>query len=80
MKEEERLEKTTSEEQTEELQQTQIWKCTDANCKAWSRDEFVTEASPACPLCKKPMVRSYKHIPIISKKFKKTFIMGNKRK
>jgi hypothetical protein len=73
------LDKKTSEEQTQEIQQVQIWKCTDADCKAWIRDEFVTETVPSCPLCKSSMVRSYKHIPVIPKKFKKTFIIGRKR-
>ncbi|MCS7464971.1 cold-shock protein [Paenibacillus doosanensis] len=77
---------STSEEQKPEqstpeteLQQVEIFKCKDAICKAWIRKEFVTEASPSCPLCKGPMVRSYKHVPVVKKKGNKKFIVGKRR-
>lgn len=45
---------TTLEEQTQELEHIEIWKCKQPECKAWTRKEFVTEELPDCPLCKKP--------------------------
>lgn len=59
---------TVTEEQKPEVEQIEIWKCKEAECKAWVRKEFVTEALPSCPLCKNPMVRSYKHVPVAAKK------------
>lgn len=70
---------SASEQQTQELQQIEIWKCKQADCKAWVRKEFVTEEQPACPLCKTQMVRSYKHVPVTTKKANKKFIMGKRR-
>ncbi|SFL38435.1 Cold-inducible protein YdjO [Paenibacillus sp. 1_12] len=70
---------TTLEEQTQELEHIEIWKCKQPECKAWTRKEFVTEELPDCPLCKHPMVRSYKHLPVMDKKTKKKFLVGKGR-
>ncbi|UJF34749.1 cold-inducible protein YdjO-related protein [Paenibacillus hexagrammi] len=70
---------STTDEQKQELEQIEIWKCKQADCKAWVRKEFVTEELPACPLCKTPMIRSYKHVPVTTKKTNKKFIMGKRR-
>ncbi|WNQ11900.1 cold-inducible protein YdjO-related protein [Paenibacillus aurantius] len=70
---------TTATEPKQEIQQIQIWKCKDAECKAWIREEFVTESNPACPMCKGAMIRSYKHLPVVAKKGKKKFIVGRIR-
>ncbi|TXK84144.1 cold-inducible protein YdjO-related protein [Paenibacillus sp. N3.4] len=70
---------TVTEEQKPELEQIEIWKCKETDCKAWVRKEFVTEALPPCPLCKNPMVRSYKHVPVAAKKGNKKFLVGKKR-
>ncbi|PYI51796.1 cold-inducible protein YdjO-related protein [Paenibacillus flagellatus] len=47
-----------------------IWRCRNAECKAWVREELADSASPACPLCKGAMVRSIKHLPKLVKKAK----------
>ncbi|WJH36568.1 cold-shock protein [Paenibacillus sp. CC-CFT747] len=70
---------TTATEPKQEIQQIQIWKCKDAECKAWIREEFVTDPNPACPMCKGAMIRSYKHLPVVAKKGKKKFIVGRIR-
>lgn len=70
---------TVTEEQKPEVEQIEIWKCKEGDCKAWVRKEFVTEALPACPLCKNPMIRSYKHVPVTAKKGNKKFLVGKKR-
>lgn len=55
---------TLNEEQTKpKLVLTKIWRCKDANCKAWVRDEFAKEEVSSCPICKGPVVRSLKHLP-----------------
>lgn len=59
---------TTTEEQKPVLQQVPIWKCRNSDCRAWVRDEFMNEAGRQCPLCQGPMIRSYKHVPVIPKK------------
>ena len=41
---------TVTEEQKPEVEQIEIWKCKETDCKAWVRKEFVTEALPTCPL------------------------------
>lgn len=45
-----------------------IWRCTDAVCKAWVREELAGVSQPACPICKGPMIRSIKHLPKLVKK------------
>lgn len=70
---------TTSEVQTQEKKEVQIWKCTAADCNAWIKDEYVTEASPSCPLCNGAMERGLREIPAPAKKFRKTFILGKRR-
>ncbi|NHN32382.1 cold-inducible protein YdjO-related protein [Paenibacillus agricola] len=62
---------TLEDEGKQELEQIEIWRCKQPDCKAWTRKEFVTETLPDCPLCKNPMVRSYKHVPVVHKKSKK---------
>ncbi|TBL70724.1 cold-inducible protein YdjO-related protein [Paenibacillus thalictri] len=69
----------TTEEQSHEMKHVQIWKCKEPECKAWVREEFVTEENPSCPLCKGQMIRSYKHLPETPKKGKKKFLIGRKR-
>ncbi|MNR25097.1 hypothetical protein D3C85_1422260 [compost metagenome] len=69
----------TEEQQKPEVEQIEIWKCKGTECKAWVRKEFVTEALPTCPLCKTQMVRSYKHVPVTTKKGNKKFLVGKKR-
>ncbi|MFH5185633.1 cold-inducible protein YdjO-related protein [Paenibacillus sp. TAB 01] len=49
---------TTTDVQTEGSKEVHIWKCTAADCNAWIKDEYVTEASPSCPLCKSAMERA----------------------
>ncbi|MBP1154996.1 MULTISPECIES: cold-inducible protein YdjO-related protein [unclassified Paenibacillus] len=70
---------STSEAQTEETKQIPIWKCKDSECNAWIRDEYVTDASPSCPLCNSMMEQSYREVPLVIKKVRKTFIMGKRR-
>lgn len=69
----------TTEAQAETAKEVPIWKCTAADCNAWIKDEYVTEASPSCPLCSSAMERDLREIPAVVKKFRKTFIMGKRR-
>ncbi|WP_248925133.1 cold-inducible protein YdjO-related protein [Paenibacillus hamazuiensis] len=45
-----------------------IWRCQNADCKAWVREELAASPNPGCPLCSGKMVRSYKHLPKLVKK------------
>ncbi|MBD2844153.1 hypothetical protein IDH44_03050 [Paenibacillus sp. IB182496] len=47
-----------------ELEPTKIFKCRDAACRAWVREEFATEQQ-VCPICGGPMLRSIRHLPAI---------------
>ncbi|AJY76704.1 cold-inducible protein YdjO-related protein [Paenibacillus beijingensis] len=60
---------STSEETKPKLLPTKIWKCRNAECKAWVREEFAVE-SQVCPLCKGPMLRSMRHLPAVQNKAK----------
>ncbi len=53
-------------EQKPELKPTVIWKCRDASCKAWVREDFATGTYPPCPICKGETIRSYKHLPAVA--------------
>ncbi|MCZ8519147.1 MULTISPECIES: cold-inducible protein YdjO-related protein [Paenibacillus] len=55
------------EETKPELKPTVIWKCKNADCKAWVREEFAAAEYPECPICKGPTIRSYKHLPAVAK-------------
>lgn len=39
-----------------------VWQCT--SCNSWSRQEFVAEAEPTCPICGAPMIHETKNIRI----------------
>lgn len=69
---------STAEQQTEESQQIEIWKCIDEICNAWSRVEFVKEAAPSCPLCKNSMILGHMPSPPVSNRVRRTFIIGKK--
>ncbi|WP_240353391.1 MULTISPECIES: cold-inducible protein YdjO-related protein [Cohnella] len=58
-----------SEETKAALKPTKIWKCKNAECKAWVREEFAA-LQQACPLCGGPMLRSMKHLPPVQNKVK----------
>ncbi|BBH20754.1 hypothetical protein Back11_20990 [Paenibacillus baekrokdamisoli] len=60
---------TTSDETKPVLKLTKIWKCRNADCKAWVREEFAVEQQ-ACPICKGPMLRSMRHLPAVQNKIK----------
>ncbi|WP_287021509.1 cold-inducible protein YdjO-related protein [Cohnella sp.] len=51
------------------MKPTRIWKCRNADCRAWVREEFATP-NQACPLCGGPMLRSMKHLPPLQNKVK----------
>ena len=54
-----------------ELEPIQIWRCKSNECKAWMREEFVSAGTePECPLCKGPMIRGFKHLPKLVKRYK----------
>lgn len=73
------METPTSVAPTEETKEIRIWKCKDSECGAWTREEFVMEAVPSCPLCKGSMEQGSKQVPLVIKKARKTFIMGKRR-
>ncbi|WP_281889149.1 cold-inducible protein YdjO-related protein [Paenibacillus sp. YYML68] len=62
---------STAAEVKPELKPTVIWRCKDAECKAWVREEFAPDPYPPCPLCKGPTLRSFKHLPAMPKKAKR---------
>jgi len=53
-----------------ELSPVPIWRCRNAECKAWIREELASSPSPECPMCKGAMVRGIKHLPKLIKKHK----------
>ncbi|MFF2887405.1 cold-inducible protein YdjO-related protein [Paenibacillus sp. NPDC057967] len=60
---------TTSIDTKENLKPTKIWKCRNAECKAWVRDEFAA-SEQKCPICSGPMHRSMRHLPPVQNKAK----------
>ncbi|TYP79581.1 cold-inducible protein YdjO-related protein [Paenibacillus methanolicus] len=60
----------TEEQDKPKLVPTKIYKCKDAECKAWVREELAA-AEPVCPICKGPMHRSIRHLPALQNKIKK---------
>lgn len=64
---------------TEQGEQVQTWECENADCNAWTRTNFVTEASPKCPLCSGTMIPGQRVLPVVTNKFKKKFIVGKRR-
>ncbi|REE80144.1 cold-inducible protein YdjO [Paenibacillus taihuensis] len=65
------LKLSITEEEKPKLIATKIWKCKNAECKAWVRDEFAGQGEQACPICKGPMHRSMRHLPAVQNKIKK---------
>ncbi|SDX51718.1 Cold-inducible protein YdjO [Paenibacillus sp. CF384] len=59
-----------NEEEKPQLIATKIWKCKNAECKAWVREEFAEAGEQACPICKGPMHRSMRHLPKVQNKIK----------
>lgn len=55
-----------NDEQKPELKPTVIWRCKNASCKAWVREDFANGTYPPCPICKGETIRSYKHLPPLS--------------
>jgi hypothetical protein len=51
----------------EELPQesTEIWACTNEDCKGWMRDNFAFEHNPTCRLCSSPMVKETRMLPLL---------------
>ncbi|MFD2613159.1 cold-inducible protein YdjO-related protein [Paenibacillus gansuensis] len=56
----------TEEQASPVLEPTPIYRCKQPECKAWVREEYASE-DKACPLCKEPMARSIKHLPVVQK-------------
>lgn len=44
---------------------TEVWACTQTDCKGWIRDDFAFEAEPVCQLCKSPMKKESRLLPQI---------------
>ncbi|MDF2814210.1 MAG: hypothetical protein K0Q81_410 [Paenibacillus sp.] len=63
---------------------TTVWSCEAEGCKGWIRDNFAFEVVPTCPLCKAPMGRSMKELPLLvntrtdQKFLKKGILIGAK--
>ncbi|MFB9278097.1 cold-inducible protein YdjO-related protein [Cohnella cellulosilytica] len=53
-----------------ELSPVPIWRCRNAECKVWIREELAASSSPECPMCKGVMMRGIKHLPKLIKKHK----------
>lgn len=51
-----------------EVEPVPVWRCRNAACKAWVREELAASANPSCPLCQGTMVKSIKHLPKLVKK------------
>lgn len=41
---------------------TVVWQCSECNC--WSREEFVHDDEPTCPMCHSKMNREVKNIRV----------------
>lgn len=44
---------------------TDIWECTNPDCKGWMRDNFALADVPVCSQCKSPMTRAQKELPVL---------------
>ncbi|MCM3635725.1 cold-shock protein [Paenibacillus camelliae] len=44
---------------------TEIWVCSDENCKGWMRDNFTFSESPTCPQCHSAMVKDERILDVI---------------
>ena len=70
LKEVYRLVLSNDTEEKPQLEPTVIYRCKDADCKAWVREDYVT-TDKSCPICKGQMLRSIKHLPPAAKARKK---------
>ncbi|GGC98763.1 cold-shock protein [Pontibacillus chungwhensis BH030062] len=46
-------------------QDLKIWECSSEDCNAWMRDNFKSEETPTCPICKSKMVTSVKELQVV---------------
>ncbi|WP_106769164.1 cold-shock protein [Paenibacillus faecalis] len=44
---------------------TEVWSCTNKDCKGWIRDDFAFEIEPDCMLCQSPMVKETRMLPLL---------------
>lgn len=42
-----------------------IWECSSEGCKVWIRDNFKSEETPTCPVCKSEMESTVKELQIV---------------
>lgn len=66
--------KSTMESIPEEM--TEVWACSNDGCKGWIRDDFAFEAEPVCQLCKSPMVKETRMLPLLVNTNKKQKSLG----
>jgi hypothetical protein len=46
-------------------EETKIWRCSSEDCKGWMRDNFKSEETPHCPICKSEMVPSSEVLQVV---------------
>jgi hypothetical protein len=45
---------------------TEIWSCSNDDCKGWMRIAYAFETKPNCPLCSSHMVSGTKMLPMLA--------------
>lgn len=55
--------KNSMESIPEEL--TEVWSCTQDDCKGWMRDDFAFDVEPVCHLCQSPMIKETRTLPLL---------------
>ncbi|NMO96382.1 cold-shock protein [Paenibacillus lemnae] len=55
---------------------TEVWACAKDDCKGWIRDDFAFETEPVCQLCKSPMVKETRMLPLLVNTNKKQKSLG----
>mgnify|MGYP003818759913 CR=1 FL=1 len=46
-------------------EETEVWACTNGNCRGWMRKAFSLDLKPKCPLCQSDMREEIRLLPEI---------------
>lgn len=49
-----------------ETAETKVWVCTSEECNCWIRDNFKSEETPTCPICKSEMEITTRTLPVVN--------------
>ncbi len=45
---------------------TDIWSCSNEDCKGWMRDNFAFSEAPVCPQCHSKMVKDQRMLTVLT--------------